>query len=333
VDADKEERRAVAESRRQSAQGCRTKTESSSSSEVTMLRRRDARPGFHHSATGLIAAFLLLPALAVAQFQPSMPPEKAVILYGQSIHYYEAGQGPNLIFLHGLGGDATNWAPNIGPLAEKYHVYGPDQIGFGNSAKPLVEYRIETFVAFLHAFMQALNIPKATLVGNSLGGWIAADFAARYPEKVDKLVLVDAAGLGPEGPPTPLPVDLNPASPSGMRKVLEFIVYNKQWVTDEIARQAFEQRLKRGDGYTIQRVIAGILAGNQFLDAKVGSIKAPTLVLWGREDALTPLSLGERFQKGIPGAKLTVLDQCGHIPQLEKPLEFNKALLEFLAQP
>jgi len=298
-----------------------------------MLRPKDPQSISRSTVLSLLGALLLLPVLAVAQFQPPMPPEKAVILYGQSIHYYEAGQGPNLIFLHGLGGDATNWAPNIGPLAEKYHVYAPDQIGFGNSDKPLVEYRIETFVEFLHAFMQALNIPQATLVGNSLGGWIAADFAARYPEKVGKLVLVDAAGLGPEGPPTPLPVDLNPASPMGMRKVLEFIVYNKQWVTDEVARQAFERRLKRGDGYTIQRVIAGILAGNQFLDAKVGSIKAPTLVLWGREDALTPLSLGERFQKAIPGAKLTVLDQCGHIPQIEKPLEFNRTLLEFLAQP
>jgi pimeloyl-ACP methyl ester carboxylesterase len=298
-----------------------------------MLKPKNTQPILRSAVLHLVGALLLLPALAAAQFQSPMPPEKAVILYGQTIHYYEAGQGPNLIFLHGLGGDASNWVLNIGPLSEKYHVYAPDQIGFGNSDKPLVEYRIETFVEFLHVFMQALNIPQATLVGNSLGGWIAADFAARYPEKVDRLVLVDAAGLGPEGPPIPLPVDLNPASPSGMRKVLEFIVYNKQWVTDEVARQAFERRLKRGDGYTIQRVMAGIFAGNQFLDAKVGSIHAATLVLWGREDALTPLSLGERFQKAIPGAKLTVIDQCGHIPQMEKPMEFNKALVEFLAQP
>jgi len=255
------------------------------------------------------------------------------MLYGQSIHYLEAGQGPNLIFLHGLGGEGNNWALNIGPLSEKYHVYAPDQIGFGNSSKPLIEYRIETFVEFLRAFMTALNIPKATLVGNSLGGWIAADFAIRYPEKVEKLVLVDAAGLGPEGPPTPLPVDLNPASPSGMRKVLEFIVYDKRSITDEVARQAFERRLKNGDGYTIQRVVAGLVAGNQYLDSKISSIKAPTLVLWGREDMLTPLSLAERFQKAIPGAKLTVFEQCGHIPQVEKPQEFNKTLLEFLAQP
>jgi pimeloyl-ACP methyl ester carboxylesterase len=297
-----------------------------------MLKSKEARLISRSAVLSLVGA-LLLPVLAMAQFPLRMPTEKAVMLYGQSIHYYEAGQGPNLILLHGLGGEANNWAMNIGPLAEKYHVYAPDQIGFGNSSKPLIEYRIETFVEFLYAFMTALNIPKATLVGNSLGGWIAADFAARYPEKVEKLVLVDAAGLGPEGPPMPLPVDLNPASPAGMRKVLEFIVYNKQWVTDEVVRQAFERRLKCGDGYTIQRVIAGILAANQYLDSKVGAIKAPTLVIWGREDALTPLSLGERFQKAIPGAKLTAFEQCGHVPQLEKPLEFNRTLLEFLAQP
>lgn len=298
-----------------------------------MLTQKSRRWSRHGQFLGLVAGFLLLPAIAVGQFPPSMPPEKMVSVYGQSVHYYEAGQGPNVIFLHGLGGEASNWAANIGPLSEKYHVYALDQVGFGRSDKPFIEYKIETFVEFLQAFMQALNIPKATLVGNSLGGWIAADFAARHPAMVDKLVLVDAAGLSPEGGAMRLPVDLNPASLAGTRKILEFIVFNKQWVTDDLVRLAFERRMKSGDGYTIQRVMAGIMVGNQWEDANVGSLHAPTLVLWGRDDALTPLALGERFQKAIPGAKLTVLDECGHIPQIEKPLEFNKALLDFLAQP
>ena len=284
-------------------------------------------------APALVLGILLLAVRSAAQIPPPMPPEKAVELYGQSIHYYDAGQGPNLIFVHGLGGQAANWAANIGPLSQKQHVYALDQIGFGHSDKPLIDYKIATFVDFLYAFMQTLGIPKATLVGNSLGGWIVVDFTALHPEMVDKLVLVDAAGVRSEGGPHTLPVDLNPSSLEGMRKVLEFIFYNKQAVTDDLVRHAFEGHLRSGDGYTIQRVLAGIFDTDQFEDGKLHSIHAPTLVLWGHDDLLTPLPLGERYQKGIPGAKLVVIDQCGHVPQSEKPQELNKLLMDFLAQP
>jgi len=272
-----------------------------------------------------------LPAITAAQMPP-MPPEKTVLIYGQSIHYYEAGQGLNLIFLHGLGGEAANWVLNIGPVSQKFHVYAVDQIGFGQSAKPFIDYRIETFTDFLQEFMKVLNIPKATLVGNSLGGWIAADFAAHYPERVEKLVLVNAAGLSPQGT-AKLPVDLNPASLDGMRRVMEIIFYNKQLLTDQLVRQVFERHVQSGDGYTIQRVLAGVFAGGQYEDENLASIHAPTLVVWGREDALIPLAMGERFEKGIAGARLVVIEQCGHVPQLEKSIEFNTELLKFVAQP
>ena len=273
-----------------------------------------------------------LPAITAAQMPP-MPPERVASIYGQSIHYYEAGQGPNLIFLHGLGADASSWALSIGPASQKFHVYALDQIGFGQSAKPFIDYRIETFTDFLQEFMKVLNIPKAVLVGNSLGGWIAADFAAHYPERVDKLVLVNAAGLRSQGPPAKLPVDLNPASLGGMRSVLEIIFYNKQLVSEEVVRHVYERHLQSGDGYTIQRVLAGVFAGDQYENENLASIHAPTLAVWGREDALIPLSAGERFEKGIAGARLVVIEQCGHVPQLEKPTEFNAELLKFLAQP
>ncbi len=268
-----------------------------------------------------------------AQGEVPMPPEKVVYVFGQRIHYYEAGQGPHVILLHGLGGEGSNWAANIWTLAQKYHMVAPDQIGFGQSDKPLIEYRIETFVDFLKAFMVSLNIPKASLVGNSLGGWIAVDFTVRHPEMVEKLVLVDAAGLRPQGGDFGPLVDLNPGSVDGMRKLLEHVVYNKQVVTEELAARLFEQRLKKGDGYTIQWFSAGMVSGNQFEDEKLGEIRAPTLVVWGRDDQLLRPTMGERFQKDIRGAKLVVLDQCGHVPQLEKAEEFNAAVLKFLAEP
>jgi 2-hydroxy-6-oxonona-2,4-dienedioate hydrolase len=283
---------------------------------------------------GFASLVILTPTPGAAgQLTPPMPPEKVISVYGQHIYFYEAGQGSDLIFLHGLGAEGSNWAANFGFFAQKYHVYALDQIGFGNSDKPLIDYKIQTFVEFLQAFMQEQSISKATLVGNSLGGWIAADFAARYPEMVEKLVLVDAAGMRPQDPAARLPVDLNPSSLAGMRKILESIVYDKHWVTDELVRQAFERHMKIGDGYTIQRVLAGILGDNQWENDKLGSIHAPTLLLWGHDDALIPLSSGERFQKAIPGAKLVVLNECGHIPQVEKPAEFNAELVKFLAEP
>ncbi len=273
-------------------------------------------------------ALLTVSSLASAQTQPSLPPEKTAVVYGENIRYIEAGQGPTAILLHGLGSVKEIWSANIGALSAKYHVYAPDQIGFGHSDKPLLEYKITTFVDFLHAFMQSQNLSKATLVGNSLGGWIAIDFAARHPEMVDKLILVDSAGLPWGKAPA---VDLNPASLADMRTLIDSIFYDKKMVTEQFVLQAFTNHVRNNDGYTIQRTLAG-LAQNQFEDAKLSSIHAPTLVVWGREDELIPVSSGEKLRDGIPQAKLVVFEQCGHIPQLEKPAEFNQALIDFLGK-
>ncbi|MFZ0418194.1 MAG: alpha/beta fold hydrolase [Candidatus Sulfotelmatobacter sp.] len=265
---------------------------------------------------------------ALAQNQPGLPPEKVTAVFGQNIHYYEAGQGPVVILLHGLGSVKEIWMANFGALAPKYHVYTIDQIGFGHSDKPLLEYKIATFVDFLQGFMQAQNIGKATLVGNSLGGWIALDFTIQHPAMVEKLVLVDSAGLASMRPPA---VDLNASSLAGMRAILESVFYNKQMVTDQTVLQVFTDHVRNNDAYTIQRMLAGLVTP-QFEDTKLASIRVPTLVVWGRQDELIPVAGGEKLRDGIAGAKLVVFDQCGHVPQLEKAAEFNQALLEFLGK-
>jgi len=291
-----------------------------------------------HTVTSLsielaLGHFDLLPEQTRAQLPPPLPPERIVTLYGQDIHYYEAGTGPEVILLHGLGGEAANWTANIGRISENHHVYALDQIGFGRSAKPLIEYQIQTFVDFLEAFMRELMIPKATLIGNSLGGWIAVAFGIQHAHLVDKLVLLDAGGLAPLGPRSAdLPLDLGRGSVLGTRKVLELIFYRSELVTEEVVNRDFEHHMRSGDGYARQRTLTGILLINQFVDEKLGEIKAPTLIIWGRNDRLTALSLGERFQKGIPGAKLTVLDECAHVPQVEAPEQFNKVVLDFLTR-
>jgi pimeloyl-ACP methyl ester carboxylesterase len=276
----------------------------------------------------LATAWAIVASLAAGQAQTA-PPEKTAVVYGQNIRYLEAGQGPTVILLHGLGAVKEVWMASFSALSAGYHVYALDQIGLGHSDKPLVEYKIATWVDFLYAFMQAQSIRKATLVGNSLGGWIALDFTLQHPELVDRLVLVDSAGLA-WGQGGPL-VDLNPASVAGTRALLESLFYDKKIVTDTFVLQVFTDHMRNNDGYTIQRTLAGF-AQPSFEDDKLKLVHAPTLVVWGREDELIKVDRAEKFRDGIPGAKLAVFDQCGHVPQLEKPEQFSRALLDFLGK-
>lgn len=269
--------------------------------------------------------------------QAPAPESKQVEIFGQKIHYLEAGSASNpaVILLHGLGGDTSNWALTIPALASKYHVYIPDQVGFGKSDKPITNYRVAMLVEFLDVFCKKLGIQKAALVGNSLGGWTAAAFAIAHPEKVDKLILVDAAGYtpkrwgGPEITKEALAA-LNPSTTEDFKRLFSLILYNKAMVTSQFVEQALTNKLKRGDGYTINSFIESVLRGEDYLDGKTQKIKSPTLVLWGKDDGLTPLGMGKAFAEDIPGAQLVVIDQCGHVPQMEKAAEFNAALLKFL---
>jgi pimeloyl-ACP methyl ester carboxylesterase len=275
----------------------------------------------------LIAITLFVAAIATAQTS------KEVLVFGQKIHYVEAGTGPTVILLHGLGGSTQAWQFNVGALAEKYHVVAPDQIGFGKSDKPLVNYRIRTYVDFLDQFCKQLKIDRATLVGNSMGGWIAAMFAASFPERVDKLVLVDAAGYAPpKDLDTRIFFGLNPTTREGMKVLVAKVFYNKAFQTDAAIDMAIAARLAAGDGYTINSITESIIRGEDFLDDVVKTIKRPTLLIWGRQDGLVPLTDGERLNKDIAGSKIVVFDQCGHVPNLEKPGEFNAALLKFLSE-
>jgi pimeloyl-ACP methyl ester carboxylesterase len=225
------------------------------------------------------------------------------------------------------------WQFNIAALAEKYHVVVPDQIGFGKSDKPLVNYRIRTYVDFLDQFCKQLKIDRATLVGNSMGGWIAAMFTASFPERVDKLVLVDAAGYAPpKDLDTRIFFGLNPTTREGMKVLVAKVFYNKAFQTDAAIDMAIAARLAAGDGYTINSITESIIRGEDFLDDAVKTIKRPTLLIWGRQDGLVPLTDGERLNKDIAGSKIVVFDQCGHVPNLEKPGEFNAALLKFLSE-
>ena len=284
----------------------------------------------------ICATLLALTLTTTAFAQAAAPDSKHVEIYGQKIYYFEAGSsGPPVILLHGLGGDATNWAQTILALASKYHVYAPDQIGFGQSDKPIVNYRVATLVEFLDQFYQKLGIEKAILVGHSFGGWTAAAFAIAHPQKVDKLVLVSAAGYSGKGYSRverlkELYPAFNPSTTADMKRLFELIFYDKARSVDAIVVSAFTQKLKTGDSYTINSFMDSILRGEDFIDDKVKMIKAPTLVIWGRDDKLNPLAMAEAFAQDISGAQKVIIEQCGHVPQIEKAPAFNGALLKFL---
>jgi pimeloyl-ACP methyl ester carboxylesterase len=275
----------------------------------------------------LIAITLFVSAVARAQTP------KEVLIFGQKVQYVEAGAGPTVILLHGLGGSWQSWHFNIGALAEKYHVVALDQIGFGKSDKPFVNYRIRTYVDFLDQFCKQLKIERATLVGNSMGGWIAAMFTASFPDRVDKLVLEDAAGYAPPKDfDTSVFYGLNPTTRAGMKILIAKVFYSKAFQTDAFIDQSIAARLAAGDGYTINSITESIIRGEDYLDDIVKKIKRPTLLIWGRQDGLVPLAEGERFNKDITGSKMIVIEECGHVPNLEKPGEFNAAVLKFLGE-
>ena len=119
-----------------------------------------------------------------------------------------------------------------------------------------------------------------------------------------------------------------------MKELISRVFYNKTiFLSDAFIDASLAGRINAGDGYTIRSITESIIRREDFLDNQLAAIKQPTLVIWGREDGLLPLSDGQRFQKEIPGAELLIFEQCGHVPQVEKALDFNAAVLKFLAAP
>ncbi len=274
---------------------------------------------------------LILTGAALAQ---TTPQEKSATVFGAKIRHVEAGdaKNPTVVLLHGLGANAESWMFNIAPLAAKYHVIAFDQIGFGKSDKPMLKYRVGTYTDFLDKFLSELKIEKAALIGNSLGGWIAADYALKYPAKVDKIVLADAAGLAPaKGVDYKLVYSLNYSTREEVRSLVKLVFFNQAlFGTEAFVEESMKIRVAANDSYTINSLIESIRRGEDFLDGRLNAVKQPTLIIWGKQDGLLPLADGEKFDKEIANSQLIVFDQCGHVPLIEKAVDFNREVLKFL---
>jgi pimeloyl-ACP methyl ester carboxylesterase len=279
----------------------------------------------------LVLVVLFVPLRSSAQAQT----EKTVSVFGAKIAYVEAGDPskPTVILLHGLGGNSGNWIFTIPALAANYHVIAPDQIGFGKSDRAMLKYRVGTYVDFLDKFMSELKIEKASLVGNSLGGWVAAWTAIKYPNRVEKLILADAAGLKPSAIDMAQIYSLNYSTRDELRQLIKLVFYNQaMFASDAFIEQSLTLRVAANDGYTINSLIESIKRDEDFLNGRLGEIKKPTLIVWGKQDGLLKLTDGEQFKRDIARSELLVFDQCGHVPMVEKAADFNKAVLAFLSK-
>ena len=279
----------------------------------------------------LLLAVIVVLTFVVPAFGQGQPADKTISVFGQSIHYFDMGSGPVVVLLHGLGSRKDDWLPVLEPMAQKYRLLVPDQIGFGKSDKPLLDYSIQTYVDFLNEFLRQLKVEKASLVGESLGGWIAGLYAVEisggaHLVPVEKLVLVDAGGLKQD---QPLP-DLNPSSLTAMRGLMEVVFYDTSWLNEDALRKIFTDKLAVKDGYTVRSILNNPSRETQRLDARLGNIKVPTLVAWGKQDKLLPIASGERYAAGIAGAKFVSFEKCGHVPPMEKTEEFLAAVMAFL---
>jgi len=258
-----------------------------------------------------------------------------VTVLGFKLHYLEAGRGAPVVLLHGLGGDGSRWGPNIEPLAKDFHVFALDQIGFGESDKPLANYHTGMLAEFLVGFMKAAGIAKASLVGNSMGAGVALYTAVHFPGVVDRIVLADGGGYrsaaGAATPPTPEALRRrqlqNSVTRDETREFFRILFHDKSLVTEKMVDEQLTLRLRAA--FTITKMQEAGERGS-LSEQEVRAVKAPTLVVWGKYDELANPAGAERLEKAIPGARKAIIDNCGHMPQLERADEFNRLVREFL---
>ncbi|HEX5692121.1 MAG TPA: alpha/beta hydrolase [Roseiflexaceae bacterium] len=228
-----------------------------------------------------------------------------------TIAYQEAGDGPPVVLIHGLSGSSRWWARNIGPLAERFHVYVIDLIGFGDS-RGGQRFMLDKAADYLARWMDQLGITRSSLVGHSMGGYIAAELAADAPERVERVVLVDAAAL-------PFEQSFGWHFASMLREL--------QHLPPDFFPTLLFDALRAGPA-TLWDAATALMRAD--LRPKLERIAAPTLVVWGERDAIVPLALGKQLTRLLPEREMLVIKNAGHNPMWDCPQAFNREVAAFL---
>jgi pimeloyl-ACP methyl ester carboxylesterase len=273
---------------------------------------------------------------------------KTARVHGRAVAYVEAGEGPVLLLIHGIAGSCENWREVIEPLARQHTVIAPDLPGHGTSAPGGGDYSIGGLATGLRDLLLALGHERATLVGHSLGGGVAMQLAYLFPEMVERLVLVSSGGLGPDVSPilraATLPgADLFISATAGigqrvgsaLGRGLTAVGLRPSADIAEVARgyASLEDSRRRAAFLATLHAVVG--ARGQRVDARDRLHLAeavPVLIVWGAHDSIIPADHGEEAHETIPGSRLEVFEDVGHMPQLEAPGRFIAVLERFLRE-
>jgi pimeloyl-ACP methyl ester carboxylesterase len=274
-------------------------------------------------------------------FGHPLPAQHRVRVFGQSIAYYDMGKAtsahqPVLVLVHGYGSQAdVDFGPSLPALAKHRRVIALDQIGSGQSDKPLIEYRVQTYVEFLAEFLRTIGVTRFDLAGESLGGWVAASYAEQSDvlPRPQRLILEDAAGF--MIPPTgysPAPLHLSVSTVGEVVTGLRSVFFDPTLVTQEVAKRRFITKLAANDGLVTSTFSSNPAVRNEAVGAKAATLTMPTLIVWGAEDHTVPVAQAHAFADAIPGAKLVLIERSGHVPSLEQPSKFVEAVEGFLGR-
>lgn len=259
---------------------------------------------------------------------------------GVATNYHDEGTGAPVLLIHGSGPGVSawaNWRPVLPELAKRFRVVAPDILGFGYTERPDgASYGLKSWLRHLTAFLDALDLPRVSVVGNSFGGALALHLAASRPERVDRLVLMGSVGV--EFPITPgldAVWGYEPSVPN-MRKLLDIFAFNPELATDELARLRFEASTRPGVHESYAAMFpeprqAGVDA-LALPEDTIRGIDRETLVIHGRDDQVIPLGNSERLVRLIDRAQLHVFGRCGHWVQIEQTARFNRLVADFLEE-
>jgi 4,5:9,10-diseco-3-hydroxy-5,9,17-trioxoandrosta-1(10),2-diene-4-oate hydrolase len=294
----------------------------------------------------------------VAEPFPSFE-SKTLTIDGVNLHYFCGGSGPPLVLVHGLGSSAAvEFYYNLEPLAAHHRVFAIDLPGFGRSDKPVLEYTIDLFVRAVSDLMACEGIGRAAVMGVSMGGRVALGLALDSPEKVERLVLVDALGVG--APRRVLAYSilltrglgeltlrgtaraLRQMNPAVIRRFWGWYLKRPNrvasiWSDERIANHGtlLATPEYRAAYLSALRSIAGMrqLRNGVVVEDRLPELRMPTLLIWGGHDHIFPASHAQAAKDRIPNGRLEIFDDSGHTPQMEEPDRFNRLVLDFLQEP
>ena len=248
---------------------------------------------------------------------------------GLETHYLEGGQGEPVVLVHGLGSQALDWARLLPRLVKAgYHVYAMDLPGYGSTAAPPDRsYSIPEQARFVESFLTALGLDRVALLGISMGGWISATVALEQPQRVTRLVLMDSAGF-PFQRDFDLAV-LAPKTPAEVDALMSLVTPHPTpiplFVKEDVIRHFAKRR------WVVERALRSMADTTGYLDSRLSSLKVPLLLVWGKQDALTPLALGEAMHRAVPDSVLEVYEGCGHVAPMFCEPRVGPNIIRFLS--